>query len=803
MKKRFLSLLCVLALCLGLLPVTALAAEGAPGSLYVAGQQITDEGYYTQSGGNWTKSGDASTPPSAPYFHYTKGNDNTPATLTLSGATIQGGTSTVSVPYGAGIYALSSSNQPVALTIELIGENTITGTFGIYLNASQTSTIGTNASLVIKNSGDNGDNGSLTVTGTDSYGLYIASGTGNASLTIKNVSVVANATSSYSGSGVCVQSGASATDSPNISLSVDGGSLTASGTGSNDGILFYVGQSQATGATTSLTVSENAIVDARNGGIKALKISETLPTPTPTGDNRSGIVFDGSTGTVYGTVALQNELTIGEGESLTVPEGSSLNCDGKLTNNGTILASGGTVSGNLSDGKEVTTPSISDQPTNQTVTEGSAAEFSVTASDAQTYQWQQSTDSGSNWTNIESATSAKYTTEATTTSMSGYQYRCVVKSASGVSVISNAATLTVNQSVSPTSYSISADVAPAGAGSVSGGGSYTEGTSVTLTATANPGYRFVGWVESGTTVSTNPNYTFVANSNRSLTAQFDRISSGGGDSDPTYSITLPSRVTGGELKLSRRYAEKGETVTLTAIPDEGYELDTLTVTDSKGKEIELTHKGGNEYTFKMPAGRVEIEVSFREIEVELPFTDVPEGAWYADAAAYVYEHGLMAGTSATTFAPDVTTSRAMIATILWRMAGSPVVNYAMDYTDVAQNQWCSEAIRWATSKGVVTGYGNGQFGTNDPITREQFAVMLYRFAQEQGYDVSIGENTNILSYTDVADLSEYAISAMQWAVGAGIINGTGDGSTLSPHGQATRAQAAVMLMRFCEEYVTW
>ena len=121
---------------------------------------------------------------------------------------------------------------------------------------------------------------------------------------------------------------------------------------------------------------------------------------------------------------------------------------------------------------------------------------------------------------------------------------------------------------------------------------------------------------------------------------------------------------------------------------------------------------------------MEIEVSFREIEVELPFTDVPEGAWYADAAAYVYEHGLMAGTSATTFAPDATTSRSMIATILWRMAGSPVVNYAMDYTDVAQGQWYSEAIRWAASEGIVGGYGNGLFGSNDPITREQFAVML-------------------------------------------------------------------------------
>ena len=316
------------------------------------------------------------------------------------------------------------------------------------------------------------------------------------------------------------------------------------------------------------------------------------------------------------------------------------------------------------------------------------------------------------------------------------------------------------------------------------------GEAVTLTATPNSGYHFDRWnIVSGTITIQNNQFT-MPDGNVEIQAIFDRNSSGGGDSDPTYSITLPSRVTGGELKLSRRYAEKGETVTLTAIPDEGYELDTLTVTDSKGKEIELTHKGGNEYTFKMPAGRVEIEVSFREIEIELPFTDVPEGAWYEDAAAYVYNHGLMAGTSATTFAPDATTSRSMIATILWRMAGSPVVNYAMDYTDVAQGQWYSEAIRWAASEGIVGGYGNGLFGTNDPITREQFAVMLYRFAQEQGYDVSIGENTNILSYTDVADLSEYAISAMQWAVGAGIINGTGDGSTLTPQGQATRAQAA-------------
>ena len=208
--------------------------------------------------------------------------------------------------------------------------------------------------------------------------------------------------------------------------------------------------------------------------------------------------------------------------------------------------------------------------------------------------------------------------------------------------------------------------------------------------------------------------------------------------------------------------------------------------DSRALEFQSADKiasdGTAEFAFSHASDYAIVIDTDSHEPVKLPFTDVPEGAWYEDAAAYVYKHGLMAGTSATTFAPNVTTSRAMIATILWRMAGSPVVNYAMNYTDVTQGQWCSEAIRWAT---------------------KQLATMLWRYAQTEGYDVSIGEDTNILSYTDVAALSEYAIPAMQWAVGAGIINGTGDGSTLTPQGQATRAQAAVMLMRFCEEYVVW
>ena len=300
-------------------------------------------------------------------------------------------------------------------------------------------------------------------------------------------------------------------------------------------------------------------------------------------------------------------------------------------------------------------------------------------------------------------------------------------------------------------------------------------------------------------------YTVTAYSpsqGRTVSGQITVI--GDSSSTPTYSVILPGRVEGGTVTAKKSYAEEGETFRFTVTPDEGWELDTLSVTDNRGTELDVKYEGDSVYSFKMPARRVEIQVSFREIPPEsLPFTDIADNAWYADAVRYVYKHGLMAGTSATTFAPDVTTSRAMIATILWRMAGSPVVNYAMNFADVPQDQWYSEAIRWATSEGVVTGYGNGLFGTNDPITREQLATMLWRYAQSEGYDVSVGESTNILSYTDVANLADYAIAAMQWAVGAGIINGTGDGSALTPQGQATRAQAAVMLMRFCEEYVTW
>ena len=414
-------------------------AADAPNSLYVGNQQVissSDITYWTtdKSTGGLTK--------------YEGNNDNwnvkydpSTATLTLSGATIKGGSDVVSIPYGSGIYAQGSSNQPVTLTIELIGENTITGTFGIYVNATPPTTPGTDASLVIKKSGDNG---SLTVTGTGNSGLHIISGTGDASLTIENASVVANATSSYGDSGVCVQSGASSKDSPKLSLAVNGGSLTASGTGSRDGILFYVGSSQATGATTSLTVSENAIVDARNGGISALKILETLPTPTPTGENSSGIVFDGSTGTVYGTVALQNELTIGEGESLTVPEGSSLDTNGNLTNSGTII-NHGTLTGDVGgSGTVITAPKI----TTTTLPNGTVdTEYKQTlTATGNNIRW--SSDDLPAWLTLDS----DGTISGTPTTANTYTFTVTAKNSAG----SDDKTFTLKIGVAPV-YSITAE----------------------------------------------------------------------------------------------------------------------------------------------------------------------------------------------------------------------------------------------------------------------------------------------------------------------------------------------------------
>ena len=179
-----------------------------------------------------------------------------------------------------------------------------------------------------------------------------------------------------------------------------------------------------------------------------------------------------------------------------------------------------------------------------------------------------------------------------------------------------------------------------------------------------------------------------------------------------------------------------------------------------------------------------------------PFTDVAGTAWYYEGVSYVCLNGLFAGASSSAFRPEAAMTRGMLAVVLWRMAGQPAAGAAPDFADVPADAYCAEAIRWAASRKIVDGYGSGNFGPNDAVTREQMAAILYRYAKVMGYDVSVGEETNILSYDDAFSISEYAIPAMQWACGAGLV--LGSGNRLMPGSGATRAQTAAILMRFCQ-----
>ena len=825
MRKRFLSLLCVLALCLGLLPVTALAAEGAPNTLYVGNQNVksgedttywatTDNGELelvegaSDTSNNWNVKYDPST-----------------ATLTLNGATINGAHDATSLPYGSGIYALCSSNQSVALTIELIGTNTITGNYGIYVDAQQGETVGTNASLLIQNSSDYGI---LEVSGS-SHGIYVKSGTGNASLTIKDASVVASSSSSYDGyAGVCVQSGSDATSSPKLSLAVDGGSLTTSASEGNDGIQFYVGAHGVTSETTSLSVTKNAIVDARNGGISASGVSVNPNVNIGSTDSTGGIVWNGSEGTVYGDVELLKDLEIKSGETLTIPEGSSLNANGKLTNNGTILASGGTVSGNLSDGSTVTTPSISQQPTGQTVTEDTQATFSVTASDAQIYQWQQSTDSGSNWANIESATSAKYTTEATTTSMSGYQYRCVVKSASGVSVISQAATLTVQAkpaSVPVTGVKLNTETLE-----------LFTGNTATLTATVQPDdatNKNVTWQSDNANVATVQNGTVNAVGAGEATIT---VTTEDGKKTATCTVTvekpytpppyIPPTKTPSQQAIDKiEDAKEGSTVKITLRTGQT-KLDKEVFEELAGRDVtlEISLPGGVTWTVNGEDIPQTADLTDLDMGVSLNTSDIPvdvinmvtgEKSTVQLSLAHDGEFGFTLTLTAPVGTENKglwanlyhynTTKKQMLFEASAQVDSSGNValkfthaseyaivldesSHELPFTDTAKGAWYQGAVEYVYRNGIMTGTSATTFEPNAPLSRAMVAQILYNL---EGQPAVEGEST----FTDAS--THWAVDAITWAQETGVVNGYED-NTFRPNRAVTREELAQMLYNYAK-----
>lgn len=278
-----------------------------------------------------------------------------------------------------------------------------------------------------------------------------------------------------------------------------------------------------------------------------------------------------------------------------------------------------------------------------------------------------------------------------------------------------------------------------------------------------------------------------------------RPSGDSGSSDSGDYLITVDRVSGGRVTVQPGRADKGDTVTITVYPNDGYELDELVVTDSRGNEIDLDARSATRFTFTMPGGKVTVEASFvreggQSQTPQTTFMDVPASAWYYDAVEYVYENGLMSGVSGGWFAPNDTLTRAMLVQTLYAMEGRPAAASA-GFADVASGDWYASAVNWAAANGVVSGVSETGFGPNNALTREQLALILYRFAQYKGYDVT--GTSNLAAYADGSSVSGWAAEAMGWAVDAGLISGVG-GNQIAPTGTASRAQVAQILMNFCE-----
>ena len=887
LKRKTLAALLALSLLASLLPLgaqPALAAAPENQVIYVGGQNVTRGGYWTTDSDGTVTQYTGPDMPADKYVHY----DADTNTLTLHNATIKEYVSDDISTYVMGA-AIGVFNQQgnAELTIQLEGSNTIADvSTGIFVLAHSSST--GDATLTI--TGD----GSLNASGILN-GIMVQSNSGDATLTIQDADVTLT---SNSGNGVTVQAGS--TDSSGkhtITLSVEGGSLTASG---RTGISFD-SASSSTVFATNLTVSNNAIVRANDVGSKISNVDLQIGK----GNNSSGgIVFDGNQGTVYGNVTLQEDLEIGDGETLTIPEGASLTIDssatltnegavtnsGTLTNNGTINNSG-TLPSDI-DGNEppsITTTSLADgtvntvysatleasgNPTSWEITDGSLPDGltlaentgvisgNPTTSGTSTFTVKAINNGGSDskqlsitinaQTNIPvtgvslnkasttltvgdtetlTATVAPEdaTNKAVTWSSNDSTVATVDESGKVTAVAPGEATITVttedgSKTATCTVIVHTATTITTQPQSVS----VTEGQSATFSVAASgDNLRYQWQINSGNgwsdiTGATDASYTIDRTTTAMSGNQYRCIVTGDGGETTSSAATLTVRpydppYTGkysyelstsvgdhGSLTVDR-YATEGDEVTITVTPDEAYKLDDLSVT-AGGKEVTLTAGGDGTFSFTMPSADVKISATFAEdpdwTEPEEPATDVSDifldvapNAWYKDAVQYAYAGGLMTGVSANEFAPEATTTRAMIVSMLARLEGVECAESA-GFTDVAANDWYATAVNWAAASGITSGTGDGNFSPNTAITREQLAAILMNYAQYKGQDVSA--RATLDTYNDATAISSWANDVMSWAVAEGLLTGVTN-DQLQPQGNATRAQVAAILQRFLAE----
>ena len=278
-----------------------------------------------------------------------------------------------------------------------------------------------------------------------------------------------------------------------------------------------------------------------------------------------------------------------------------------------------------------------------------------------------------------------------------------------------------------------------------------------------------------------------------IAALEQKPSSGGGPSSgvffPSYPVTIPGKTENGTVTVSTKNATSGSTVTITVKPDDGFKLDELTVIDKNGNELKLTDKGNGKYTFTMPASKVEINASFvKKVEIS-PFSDVSTSAYYYKAVKWAQKKGITGGIGNGLFGPNQPCTRAQVVTFLWRAAGSPVVNYAMNMSDVPEGSYYAEAVRWALSEGITTGTTENTFSPDSECTRAQAVAFLFRYAASEA--VTLQELVS--GFSDADSVPGYALPAMNWALAEEIVQG--NGSKLMPNDSCTRAQIVTFLFR--------
>ena len=397
-------------------------------------------------------------------------------------------------------------------------------------------------------------------------------------------------------------------------------------------------------------------------------------------------------------------------------------------------------------------------------------------------------------TDLSAGGTATFTVQPKTGLTAGNHSETLTISGSNGASAQVAISFTVTETA-PATYTLTVELN--GGSGATAGGEYAEGAVININAGSRSNYHFDGWTTSNggsfsDASSASTTFTMPA-ANTTITANWKYNGGGGTGGSTTDYYRLTFETNGGSAIASIRRAEY-TTVDLSGYKPtrEGYDFTgwyadkglTDKITSIRLTRNTTVYAGWEEKKENPSTG------------FENPFTDVSENDWFYDDVMFVLANDLMVGTSDNTFDPYGTTTRAMVATTIWRMEGKPEPEGDNPFTDVKNGEWYTDAIVWANENGIAVGYGNNLFGTNDPVTREQLAAFFYRYAEYKGYDTEITGSLD--RFADKDDISEWAQEAMAWAVGYGIFEGR-DNGMLDPQGNATRAEFAAMLHRFCEK----